>query len=131
MEEIKISLAERLPPLIKRVRAYLRDQHRETFARSVIDPRTREMLKKVIHDYLIQLDDLRLPQREKGDLIRVIQQEILYFGPIQKALDDPQVTNIDINTPFDVFIERNGEEEFRPDMAFGMKFIWKILLIKC
>ncbi|HHX96391.1 MAG TPA: CpaF family protein, partial [Clostridia bacterium] len=118
VEEIKISLAERLPPLIKRVRAYLRDQHRETFARSVIDPRTREMLKKVIHDYLIQLDDLRLPQREKGDLIRVIQQEILYFGPIQKALDDPQVTNIDINTPFDVFIERNGEEEFRPDMAF-------------
>lgn len=118
VEEIKISLAERLPPLIKRVRAYLRDQHRETFARSVIDPRTREMLKKVIHDYLIQLDDLRLPQREKGDLIRVIQQEILYFGPIQKALDDPQVTNIDINTPYDVFIERNGEEEFRPDMAF-------------
>ncbi|MGI6588615.1 MAG: hypothetical protein ACOX2N_07605 [Peptococcia bacterium] len=40
------------------------------------------------------------------------------MGPIQKALDDPAVTNIDVNTPYDVFIERDGEEEFRPDLAF-------------
>ena len=52
------------------------------------------------------------------DRIKSVQQEILYYGPIQQALDDPAVTNIDVNTPRDVYIERNGEEEYRPDLAF-------------
>ena len=33
-------------------------------------------------------------------------------------MDDPAVTNVDINTPRDVYIERNGEEEYRPEFGF-------------
>lgn len=118
VQEVNVSATDQLDNITKKVRAYLRDRHRESFARSVIDPKTREELKTVISDYIHQLPNLRISTQEKESLIRAIQQEILYFGPIQKALDDPAVTNIDVNTPYDVFIERDGEEEFRPDLAF-------------
>ena len=118
VQEVNVSATERLHTITKKVRAYLRDRHRESFARSVIDPKTREELKTVISDYIHQLPNLCIPTLEKESLIKTVQQEILYFGPIQKALDDPLVTNIDVNTPYDVFIERDGEEEFRPDLAF-------------
>lgn len=118
VQEVNYSASDLLKNLTEKVRSYLRDMHRQSFARSVIDPEVREELKTVIRDYIKQIPDLHFSTKEKESIIKTIQQEILYFGPIQKALDDPAVTNIDVNTPYDVFIERNGEEEYRPDMAF-------------
>ena len=118
VQDVNISASDRINNLTEKVRAYLRDMHRQSFARSVINPEVREELKTVINDYINQIPNLRFSTKEKDSVITTIQQEILYFGPIQKALDDPAVTNIDVNTPYDVFIERNGEEEYRPDMAF-------------
>lgn len=116
--EVNISDTDRLQTVLHKVRAYLRDEHAKAFAKSVIDPRAREELKTVIADYITQRRGLYIQGVDLESLIKTVQQEILYFGPIQKALDDPEVTNIDINTPRDVYIERNGEEEFRPDMVF-------------
>lgn len=116
--EINISDTERLHTVVHKVRSYLRDEQANAFAKSVIDPRSREELKTTIAAYITQRRGLHIQGVALDSLINTVQQEILYFGPIQKALDDPEVTNIDINTPRDVYIERNGEEEFRPDMAF-------------
>lgn len=116
--QINISATERLHNVVNNVRAYLRDEHSHAFALSVIDPATRRELQNIIRDYVTQKRNLHIAGIELESVIKSVQQEILYFGPIQQALDDPEVTNIDINTPRDVYIERNGEEEYRPDLGF-------------
>lgn len=116
--QINISATERLHEVVNNVRAYLRDEHSHAFARSVIDPATRGELQNIIRDYITQRRNLHIGGSELESVIKSAQQEILYCGPIQQALDDPDVTNIDINTPRDVYIERNGEEEYRPDLGF-------------
>ncbi|MCR4443461.1 MAG: ATPase, T2SS/T4P/T4SS family [Peptococcaceae bacterium] len=118
IKEINVSSTERLHDAVNKVRAYLRDEHSQSFAKSIIDPGVREEIKTVIADYLTPRRSLHIPGISLESLIKTVQQEILYFGPIQKALDDPAVTNIEINTPRDVYIERNGEEEYRPDLGF-------------
>jgi pilus assembly protein CpaF len=114
----ELSGSDRLYEVVTQVRDYLRDSQRHNFVRSVIDPKVREMLKTEVTHYLTSRPNLHIPGISLKQLVDAVQQEILYFGPIQKALDDPSVTNIDINAPKDVYIERNGEEEYCPDMAF-------------
>jgi len=118
IKEINVSSVDRLHNVINNVRAYLRDEYSHAFAQSIIDLAVREELNVVIYDYLTRKRDIHIMGVELETLIKTVQQEILYLGPIQKALDDPGVTNIDINTPRDVYIERNGEEEYRPDLGF-------------
>lgn len=118
IRDVQISSIDRLHDVVGKVRAFLRDEYSQAFAKSIIDPGAREELKAVIADYLMPRRNLHLQGVELESLIKTVQQEILYFGPIQKALDDPEVTNIEINTPRDVYIERNGEEEYRPDLGF-------------
>jgi pilus assembly protein CpaF len=117
-ENVTLPAADCLYDVLGKVREYLRDEHANSFAQSIIDPFVREAMKTVIADYLTERRNLHIRGVELESLIKTIQQEILYFGPIQKALDDPTVTNIDINTPRDVYIERDGEEEYRPDLGF-------------
>jgi pilus assembly protein CpaF len=114
----ELSGSDRLYEVVTQARDYLRDSQRHNFVRSVIDPKVREMLKTEVTHYLTSRPNLHIPGVSLKQLVDAVQQEILYFGPIQKALDDPSVTNIDINAPKDVYIERNGEEEYCPDMAF-------------
>lgn len=118
IRDISLSTSEKVHSAVNKVRGYLRDEHSHLFANSVIDPKAREELKAIIADYLTRKRHLYAQELELEALLKTVQQEILYFGPIQKALDDPEVTNIDVNTPRDVYIERNGEEEYRPDLGF-------------
>lgn len=118
IRDVSISSTDRLYTIISKVRSYIRDEYASSYAKSVIDPLVREELKTLIADYITPRTNLHLIGLELDSLIKTVQQEILYFGPIQKALDDPLVTNIDINSPRDVFIEKNGEEEYRPDLGF-------------
>jgi len=118
IKDIDISSTERLASIVNNVRSYLRDNHATAFAKSVINPATREELKTLIADYITIRRNLHIAGVGLESLIKTIQQEILYYGPIQKALDDPKVTNVDINTFRDVYIERDGEEEYRPEYGF-------------
>lgn len=118
LRDVSISSTERLYTIINKVRTYIRDEYANSYAKSVIDPLAREELKTLIADYITPRTNLHIQGLEIESLIKTVQQEILYFGPIQKALDDPLVTNIDINSPRDVYIEKNGEEEYRPDLGF-------------
>jgi pilus assembly protein CpaF len=118
IKSIDISLTENLHNIVNKVRTYLRDEHSQVFAKSVIDCSAREKVKMVITEYVTPRRELQIQGISLENIIKTIQQEILYFGPIQEALDDPLVTNIDINSPQDVFVERDGEEEYRPDLGF-------------
>ena len=118
IKQINVTATERLHNVVNHVRSFLRDEYSHAFALSVIDPASRAELQTVIADHITQKRSLHIPGVELESMIKTVQQEILYFGPIQKALDDPEITNIDINNPRDVYIERKGEEEYRPDLGF-------------
>lgn len=118
IREIDISSTDRLYTVAGKVRSFLRDEYAQSFAKSIVEPAAREELKTAISDYITQRRNLHIDGVELESLIKTVQQEILYYGPIQKALDDPEVTNIDVNSPRDVFIERDGEEEYRPELGF-------------
>jgi len=56
------------------------------------------------------LDDeaVLLTRTERARLFEAITADILAFGPIQPLLHDDSVTEIMVNGPFQVYVERNG-----------------------
>jgi pilus assembly protein CpaF len=52
---------------------------------------------------------LELPDEVRNEVFRDVINELTGYGPIQAFLDDPSVSEIMINGPKLVFIERNGE----------------------
>lgn len=118
IRNIDISATDRLHTVVEKVRAWLRDAHAQSFVKSIMEKQTREQLKTAIADYITIRRNLHIQGVELESLIKTVQQEILYYGPIQKALDDPRVTNIDINSPRDVYIEKDGEEIYAPELGF-------------
>jgi len=114
---------------VRAVRNYLRENHSTGLASAVINPETREQMKREILNYVEQTG-LSAVGLHQTLLLQKLQEEILYYGPIQRALDDPAVTNIDVNSYQYVYIERNGEEEFHPEMAFQDEAHLEVILNK-
>ena len=65
--------------------------------------------------------------REEGELLphdaltRVVNgiaDRVVGFGPIEALLRDPEVTEVMVNGPDDVFVERKGRVERVPDVLF-------------
>jgi pilus assembly protein CpaF len=52
---------------------------------------------------------LKLPQDLKKDIFKQVLNDLLGFGPIQPLLDDPDVSEIMVNGPKKVFIEKKGQ----------------------
>lgn len=72
-----------------------------------------------------------LTGRARRDAVKSIIDEIIGFGPVQPLLDDSEVTEIMVNGPADVYVERRGkiyrtERTFRNDQHV-MRIIEKIV----
>ncbi|HLA87931.1 MAG TPA: CpaF family protein [Anaerolineales bacterium] len=52
---------------------------------------------------------LRLPEDLKKDIFGQVIDDLLGLGPIQVLLDDPEVTEIMVNGPKKIFIEKKGQ----------------------
>jgi pilus assembly protein CpaF len=52
---------------------------------------------------------LPLPESLKAELLRDITNEFFGYGPIQPLLEDPSVTEVMVNGPHHVYIERSGK----------------------
>ncbi len=72
-------------------------------------PRQR---REAIQQYLQQAYEstrLNLPDTVKNAIFKEILDELLGFGPLQPLLDDPTVSEVMVNGPNMVFVERNGK----------------------
>lgn len=56
-------------------------------------------------------NDFPLTKYEQTQILTEIENEIIGFGPIQPLLDDPDISEIMIYGPEQVYIERNGKLE--------------------
>jgi pilus assembly protein CpaF len=60
-------------------------------------------------DQIYAKTGLQLPDSAREKLYQEVLDELIGFGPIQPLLDDPEISDIMVNGPDQVFIERNGE----------------------
>jgi len=58
-----------------------------------------------------------LPAQELAELQQYVINDVLGYGPIQPLLDDPEIQEVMVNAPREVFVERHGVVE-RSDVAF-------------
>jgi len=67
--------------------------------------------KLIISAYGKIADDFQLTKYEQTQILAEIENEIIGFGPIQPLLNDPDISEIMIYGPEQVYIERNGKLE--------------------
>lgn len=52
---------------------------------------------------------IKLPEDIKKEIFKQVLNDLLGFGPIQPLLDDPDITEIMVNGPKKIFIEKGGK----------------------
>lgn len=92
--------------------------------------RLREELRLVI-DGLISEKGLPLNSSERRQIALDLENEVLGFGPLEVLLNDPSVSDILVNGPHSIFVERAGRLEKTnvrfDDNAHLLKVIEKIV----
>ena len=82
-------------------------------------------------DYLCTRQSLRLDQPQRESMVSEIMDEIYGFGPIESLMIDPEVTDILINGPDRVLVERKGLLESTnirfADATHLMQFIHRLV----
>jgi pilus assembly protein CpaF len=76
----------------------------------------RKDIRRVI-EHLCDTENPLLNRMERERLIDEILDETLGFGPLEALLKDPTISDIMINGPFNIFVERRGRIE-KSDVKF-------------
>ncbi|MDR6620922.1 CpaF family protein [Sinomonas atrocyanea] len=84
---------------------------------------TEEELRSAARDELTEVIDAErvpLSATERTRLLRDIEDDVLGYGPLQRLLDDDEVTEIMVNRHDQIYIERRGhlvlaEQQFRSE----------------
>jgi pilus assembly protein CpaF len=121
-----MSLAERLtkqaaPDRIVEVRERLQERLVEALGSRLYqddpsDTDLRRLVNTRLQDLLAE-EDLPLSIQEKAQVIQQIGDSILGLGPLERFVRDPEVTEIMVNGPSNVYIEREGKIH-RTDASF-------------
>jgi pilus assembly protein CpaF len=109
------------PDTLALVRRHLQDQLRQRVdARGLASaPRTeRRVHVREEALRLLRASGAILPQRELTRVVNEVSDEVVGFGPIEFLLKDPEVTEVMVNGPDDVYVERGGRIERAPDGLF-------------
>lgn len=119
-ETLRQSLQERLMQEIERDPSLL--QQRERLSRLLEDAFEAEVTTR----------NIALPRSERAQLQVAIVNEILGYGPLEPMLHDPEITEIMVNGPHQIYVERRGKIEltsvrFRDDKHL-MRVVEKILM---
>jgi pilus assembly protein CpaF len=60
-------------------------------------------------NHVVEAEKTPLSTEQRQRLIRDVQDDVLGHGPLQRLLDDPTVTEIMVNGPDMVYVEKNGK----------------------
>jgi pilus assembly protein CpaF len=77
----------------------------------VTAPIEQELLVRAVVEEQLLGDETPLAREERGRLIRDVTDEILGYGPLEPYLRDDDVSEIMVNGPRRVFVERHGRLE--------------------
>lgn len=99
------------------------------------NPRTDDDRKSIVLQLIQQaFIDLKynFPKTIKDQVTREILDELLGFGPLQPFLDDPEISEVMVNGPTKIYIEKKGKLHKTnvtfPDDAAILRIIDKIIM---
>lgn len=81
------------------------------------DNAKEQMLRQKTQQVITQIVDAEkanLPREERSEVIREVLDEALGLGPLERLLSDESVTEIMVNGPEKIFVERNGRVQLSP-----------------
>jgi pilus assembly protein CpaF len=113
-----MSLADRLaqsgqPDRIAAVRSRVQGSLVESLGPKLYDMSLTEAeLREMVHQHLRELldeEEITLSVQEKAQVIQQIGDGILGLGPLEPYVRDPEVTEIMVNGPDSVYVERSGK----------------------
>ncbi|MGN6743377.1 MAG: CpaF family protein, partial [Amnibacterium sp.] len=58
---------------------------------------------------IVEAERVPLSNEERHRLVREISDDVLGYGPLQPLLDDPSISEIMVNGPDQIFVERSGK----------------------
>ena len=94
------------------------DRLREAIQQRLLDEKVRlqsgdvAMARQVIRPYLdtaLEQEGVITTRRDKERLLDMVAADIVGYGPIQPLLEDPEITEIMVNGPYDIYVERKGK----------------------
>jgi pilus assembly protein CpaF len=115
--------------IVERVRELMGQEHGWKLARGP-DLSTRTRVQQVL-DQVVRQEGLTLSRVDRQMLQGLVEAEVVGYGPLDPLLADPEVTEIMVNGPGLVYVERRGRIEetavvFR-DREHLMRIIERIL----
>ena len=67
----------------------------------------RQQLRSLA-SHLVSMDEVKLPVDQRDHMVREIMDEIYGFGPLEPLMNDPEVSDVLVNGPDRVFVERDS-----------------------
>ncbi len=85
-------------------------EYRRLFPKDHLEEnRLREVICQILFDFANdKRDPISVPEPDKQKIITDLINDFIGFGPIEDILKDPEVTEIMINGPKKVYVEKNG-----------------------
>ena len=74
-------------------------------------PQGRQRVEVLLNE-LVEAEGVSLTRVERARLLETVSAEILSFGPIEPLLHDPEVSEVMVNGPHQVWVERRGKLSF-------------------
>lgn len=102
---------------LAKLRIYLQQQVHSHVEGNPPPPTQRKQVVEQLLEETFAQTKVLLPHNMKAQLFRDILDELLGYGPIQPLLDNPEITEVMVNGPHRVYIEKNGKIE-RTGIAF-------------
>lgn len=102
----KITLSS--PDLLKLKNFLISSLSRELESNSIPYKEQAEFAKQHL-EKIYQRANLNLPADIQARIFKEVNDELFGFGPIQELLDDPDITEVMVNGPYSVYVEKKGK----------------------
>jgi len=75
---------------------------------ALTEPELRELVQMHLREYL-EVEEIPLSPVEKAQIIRDVGDAVLGLGPLEAFIRDPEVTEVMVNGPDTIYVERAGK----------------------
>jgi len=107
-----------LPSDLTKLKTFLINQVTSELENNPPPVNQRESFLKEILNEVYTQTQLKLPESLRIQVFRDVEDELLGYGPIQPLLEDDDITEIMINGPSNIYIERKGKL-IKTNITFG------------
>ncbi|POF55474.1 pilus assembly protein CpaF, partial [Vibrio vulnificus] len=102
---------------LKQIYLDLRDEIFDAIDASTLSEISNEELAEQLSEsvnILIDKKQLQVSSLKRAELVKALYDELKGLGPLQKLVENDDISDIMINGPYDVFIEIGGKVEKSP-----------------